>query len=81
MEIIGWLGAAFLLISFFYLTIFKKKGDDPFYLYGNLFGSVGLLLNAYHLNALPFVLVNSCWILITIISLIKKYRNGRTATS
>jgi uncharacterized membrane protein len=76
MELIGWLGAGLLLSAFFYLTIFKKKGDDGFYLFGNLFGSIGLLVNAWHNDALPFVLVNAFWVVITLISLVKKYRNS-----
>jgi len=78
MELIGWLGAGLLLSAFFYLTIFKKKGDDAFYLFGNLFGSIGLLINALHNNALPFVLVNAFWVVITLISLVKKYVGNKS---
>ncbi len=74
MELIGWVGAGLLLSAFFYLTIFKKQGDNLFYLLGNLFGSIGLLLNAWYNDAFPFVLVNSFWVVITVISLIKKAR-------
>ncbi len=74
MELIGWVGAGLLLSAFFYLTIFKKQGDNLFYLLGNLFGSIGLLLNAWYNDAFPFVLVNSFWVVITVTSLIKKAR-------
>ncbi|MEQ9231334.1 MAG: hypothetical protein RIF46_11685 [Cyclobacteriaceae bacterium] len=74
METLGWVGAGLLLSAFFYLTIFKKQGDNLFYLLGNLFGSIGLLINAWYNDAFPFVLVNSFWVVITVISLIKKTR-------
>ncbi len=74
METLGWVGAGLLLSAFFYLTIFKKQGDNLFYLLGNLFGSIGLLINAWYNDAFPFVLVNSFWVVITVISLIKKAR-------
>lgn len=76
MELIGWVGAGLLLSAFFYLTIFKKKGDNLFYLLGNLFGSIGLLINAWYGDAFPFVLVNSFWVVITVISLVKKGKNS-----
>jgi len=78
MELIGWAGAGLLLSAFFYLTIFKKKGDNSFYLFGNLFGSIGLLINAWHNDALPFVLVNAFWVVITLISLVKKFMGERS---
>lgn len=74
METLGWVGAGLLLSAFFYLTIFKKQGDNLFYLLGNLFGSIGLLINAWYNDAFPFVLVNSFWVVITVISLLKKAR-------
>ena len=78
MELIGWVGAGLLLSAFFYLTIFKKKGDNSYYLFGNLFGSIGLLINAWHNGALPFVLVNAFWVVITLISLVKKFWGSKS---
>lgn len=79
MELTGWVGAGLLLSAFFYLTIFKKQGDNGSYLFGNLFGSIGLLINAWYNDALPFVLVNSFWVVITMISFIKKWRKSPAA--
>ena len=78
MEGLGWVGAGLLLWAFFYLTIYKKSGDDGYYLLGNLLGSLGLLANAWYNNALPFVLVNTFWVVITIISMVKKLRKSPT---
>ncbi len=72
-EIIGWLGAFSLLAAFFYLTIFNKSGTNRSYLIGNLLGSIGLLSNALYMDAFPFVLVNSFWVVITLVTLLKTY--------
>jgi hypothetical protein len=71
-EIIGWMGAALLLASFFYLTVFNKSGTDRMYLWGNLLGSIGLLTNALYYSMFPFVLVNGFWGIITLVTFFKK---------
>lgn len=73
---LGWLGAGLLLSAFFYLTIFNKQGTNTLYLAGNLLGSIGLLINAWYFEAFPFVLVNAFWVVITLFSLLKKFRNS-----
>ncbi len=72
LEMIGWAGAASLLIGFV-LNIFNRiTATSVTYLTLNLLGSVLLLYNAYENGAYPFVVVNLIWSLFSIYKLSEK---------
>jgi len=74
LELIGWGGAAALLIGFV-LNIFGKiTATSIAYLILNLLGSVLLLYNAWENGAYPFVTVNFIWSVFSI------YKLGEKAT-
>ena len=79
LELIGWLGAAFLLIGFVMNLFGKIHADSNIYLLLNLVGSLFLLYNAYKNGAFPFVVVNLVWVLFSGFKLlqIKKTTHGR----
>ncbi|MEO9481992.1 MAG: hypothetical protein ABJG47_01015 [Ekhidna sp.] len=71
LELIGWLGAACLLIGFA-LNLFQKiHADSNAYLFLNLIGSLLLLYNAYSNGAFPFVAVNFVWVIFSAYKLIQ----------
>ncbi|MGB4703686.1 MAG: hypothetical protein WBI18_01220 [Candidatus Saccharicenans sp.] len=77
-NIAGWSGALMLLLAYFLVSTRKLAGDSLAYQLLNLAGSALLLLNAYHFGAFPSVGVNSVWIIIAILTIIKSQtRNQR----
>lgn len=71
-EIIGWLGAALLLIGFV-LNLFQKiNADSITYITLNFVSSSLLLYNAYMMGVFPFVLVNGIWAAFSGYQLIRK---------
>ncbi|MDI6845791.1 MAG: hypothetical protein QME28_06605 [Candidatus Saccharicenans sp.] len=77
-NIAGWSGALMLLLAYFLVSTRKLAGDSLAYQLLNLLGSALLLLNAYHFGAFPSVGVNSVWIIIAILTIIKSQtRNQR----
>ena len=58
-EIVGWLGAASVLVAY---VLVARRGTSVTYHLLNIAGGVGLLANALHHRALPSTAVNVLWI-------------------
>lgn len=59
--IIGVAGAAIVLIAFLLNESGKLNSEDFQYDLLNLIGSILLLIYAFNLNSLPFIIVNLIW--------------------
>ena len=71
-TLIGWAGALGLLAAYF-LSLAKKMPNDSYvYLIINGVCSVFLILNAAHIEAYPFVLINTLWALTSIYHVVIK---------
>ncbi len=68
-EIIGWVGASLLLLSYALLSSKKISGQSLNYQLMNFGGSACLLTNAYFNGAWPFVLLNAVWAIVGIVTL------------
>ncbi|MFY0608362.1 MAG: hypothetical protein JXR10_16710 [Cyclobacteriaceae bacterium] len=80
LELIGWAGAASLLIGFV-LNIFNQiTATSVIYLLLNLVGSVLLLYNAWENEAYPFVVVNLIWSLFSIFKLVQKVVSNNSSS-
>lgn len=75
LELIGWVGAASLLIAFALNISHKISTDSSLYLILNLLGSILLLYNAYQHEAYPFVVVNLIWSIFSAFKLIQFLRH------
>ncbi len=63
----GILGASFLLFAFF-MNLFEKWNENSFYyIFFNIIASFFLILYAYFLNSIPFIVINGVWLLFSII--------------
>ena len=71
MDVLGWLGAAFLLIPYLLVSQGKVSGVSLNFQLSNLIGSLFLTANSLFYGALPSVFVNLVWIAIGVITLIK----------
>ncbi|MEQ9305280.1 MAG: hypothetical protein RJQ14_15330 [Marinoscillum sp.] len=71
-EIIGWCGAALLLLGFSLNVFHVITAKSRLYLILNLVSSAMLLYNAYMNGAFPFVVVNLVWVLFSGYQLVRK---------
>ncbi len=70
-NLAGWLGALMLLLAYILVSNRKLAGDSLTYQLLNLAGSACLLLNAFHFGAYPSVGVNSVWVVIALMTIIR----------
>jgi hypothetical protein len=73
-DILGWTGAAALLIAYGLVSIKKLQGDTLSYQLLNLAGSALLIVNSFYYGALPSVSVNLIWVAIAIFALTRTRR-------
>lgn len=70
-DIYGWSGAVLILAAYFVVSFrFMAPRDNRFQVM-NLFGALGLLVNAYAKSAWPFVVIEVAWVLIALVSLLR----------
>ncbi len=73
-NILGWSGAAALLLAYGLVSMRKLEGDSYIYQSLNLAGSALLIINSFYFGALPSVFVNLFWIGIAIFALTRRRR-------
>lgn len=72
MQLVGFLGMFLVLIAFTLLKLNKVNHEELFYNILNLFGSLFLTLSAIYSKTYAFVLLNSVWIVFSIIDILRK---------
>jgi hypothetical protein len=78
-EVIGWVGAAAILLGYFLFSIGKIENGLR-YQWINLVGALLLMTNALVNNSWPFVILNAVWsatAIFALISLAAKARQNR----
>jgi hypothetical protein len=73
-DIVGWIGAALILIAYFLVSTRRVEGNALSYQILNIFGSVFLIVNTFYYRAFPSTFVNIIWIAIALYSLSGVYR-------
>ena len=73
-NIIGWIGAVFLLLAYVLVSQKKLMGDSVSYQLLNAGGGLCLIVNTYYYGAFPSVAVNVIWIGISAIFIVKKLK-------
>ncbi|MCB9136530.1 MAG: hypothetical protein H6636_13980 [Anaerolineales bacterium] len=68
-DILGWIGAACLLLAYFLVSRKKLAGDSLNYQLLNLAGGGLLTINSLYYGAFPSVAVNVVWIGIALFTL------------
>ena len=76
MDIIGWIGAALLLIPYFLLSTGKIKGQSKLYQGLNIGGSGALIGNSAFYGAWPSAFVNVVWIVIGVVTIILIFKRS-----
>ena len=72
-EVVGWSGAAALLLAYALLSVGRLRVGRRYHLI-NVAGSLGLGVNALVHGAWPGVMVNTVWLLIGVVTLIEATR-------
>jgi hypothetical protein len=70
----GWYGAAAVLFSYALVSFGAIHPSGPAYIFLNLTGSIGLAIQAYRKQDTPLMALNSVWIGIALVGLIKLLR-------
>lgn len=66
---LGWVGAAGLLIAFFLNSTKRLSSDSNLYQLLNFAFAGMLAVNAYYIGSIPFLIVNSFWAGIALVSM------------
>ena len=75
-TIIGATGAGIILIFFILNELHKISNDNVWYDLGNFFGSFLLVIYAYLLGSIPFLILNGVWAAFSIKEIISDLRRG-----
>jgi hypothetical protein len=75
-EILGILSATLLLGTFIANEWGGLSSESIWYDLFNLVASIGLFVYAYHLGAVPFMVTNGVWGLVSLVDVIKDMRRG-----
>ncbi|MBI4640786.1 MAG: hypothetical protein HY731_08835 [Candidatus Tectomicrobia bacterium] len=68
---VGWIGALLILVAYYLISNDKIDNRSRSYQWMNLFGAIGVAVNAYANHAWPAVGLEFVWALIAIKSLLK----------
>jgi hypothetical protein len=71
-DIIGLLGAIFVLYAYLMVSTKKLEGNSLHYQIANISGALFLVINTYYHHAYPSTAVNIIWIGIALYSLASK---------
>ena len=76
LDVLGWIGAAFILAAYG-LVSFKKLAPDSFAYQGlNIAASILLLINTMYYGAYPSSFVNAVWTVIAIAAITSVVRRN-----
>jgi hypothetical protein len=64
LDVIGWAGAAVLLLAYWMVSTRRMEGSGIAFQLLNIAGAAALIINSYYYGALPSAGVNVAWIAI-----------------
>lgn len=73
-QIVGWIGAVLVVVAYLLVSSGKVKGDSRLYQFMNLFGAVGVAVNAAYQDAWPSFGIQVVWFAIAVVALVKATR-------
>lgn len=71
-EVLGWLGAALVVGSYYVNINGKLKSTSITYIICNLLGGIFFTINTWIHKAYPSMVVNIIWVIIAIAAMVKK---------
>lgn len=82
-EVVGWAGAALILLAYLLLSADKLTGQSLLYQGMNIVGAAGFVINGWWHGAIPSAALNVLWLLIGAIAswrILKKRGSSTSAT-
>ncbi|MBA3576144.1 MAG: hypothetical protein H0W39_00810 [Sphingomonas sp.] len=81
-EVVGWIGAALILLGYLLLSAGKLTGQSAAYQAMNVVGAAGFIVNGWWHGAIPNTALNVVWMLIGGVALwrIAKRKSSTSAT-
>lgn len=73
-EIIGWVSTISILFAYFLVSNRKLLPTSKEYQFLNLVGAIGIIINSVVHRAIPYVGLNSVWLLIAVYGLVKAFK-------
>jgi hypothetical protein len=80
-EVVGWVGAALILLAYLLLSAGKLTGQSLAYQGMNVVGAAGFVINGWWHRALPSASLNVLWLLIGAIASWRILRKRGSSTS
>jgi len=80
-EVVGWAGAALILLAYLLLSAGKLTGQSLIYQGMNVVGAAGFVINGWWHGALPSASLNVLWLLIGAIASWRILKKKSSATS
>ncbi|MBI4085817.1 MAG: hypothetical protein HY433_01065 [Candidatus Liptonbacteria bacterium] len=71
-QIIGWVGAFLVVLAYLLISNKKVDGSNKIYQSMNLFGAIGVGINAFYQHAWPSLAIQFVWGFIAILTLLKR---------
>ena len=79
-EIVGWAGAALILLAYLLLSMGRVTGQSAAYQWMNVAGAAGFVVNGWWHGALPSTALNILWAGIGVTALWKIARREKSST-
>ncbi len=70
-EIVGWAGAALILLAYLLLSAGRLTGQSLVYQVMNVVGAAGFIINGWWHGALPSATLNVLWLMIGLFASIR----------
>ena len=80
-EIVGWAGAALILLAYLLLSAEKLTGQSLVYQGMNIVGAAGFVVNGWWHGAIPSATLNVLWLLIGAIATWRILKKRGSSTS
>lgn len=80
-EVVGWAGAALILLAYLLLSAGKLTGQSLVYQGMNVVGAAGFVINGWWHGALPSASLNVLWLLIGAIASWRILKKSGSSTS
>ena len=78
-EIVGWGGAALILLAYLLLSAGRMTGQSLSYQAMNVVGAAGFVINGWWHEALPSATLNVLWLMIGLFASIRILKRRRRA--
>ena len=80
-EVVGWAGAALILLAYLLLSAGKLTGQSLSYQLMNVAGAAGFIVNGWWHGALPSAVLNVIWLMIGAVATWRIMKRKGSSTS